>query len=382
MEIAFEKYLDTLKGNIFKPRVKIEWLRKEDESPYQEITGDIESSSGNLTINKANGSRRSVDLTLNNISGDYIPSFDGLFLRQKFKLYLGLEINGEDFFMPQGIFVLDNPTAISTSSKATMTIKGLDKFSLLDGSIGGETSVNYSIPVGSNMYEAIKQILVEAGDKKEPILHSEFQDIVTPYTVEKEIGDNIGDIIIEYANMLSANVYYDIEGRLVFEKDTDDTVKGSEWDYNTDEFAYLGSSQEYKFGEVFNAVLVIGDNINGEIFDFKAVNSNLLSDTSVPNVGFVRVKVIKDENIYSNELAEERAWYELKKLISIQAKTSINSVPMYHLDVDKVVTLTDNKLKLDKERVIINSISISFKVGGEMTLEVVKATELAEIVEV
>jgi hypothetical protein len=248
---------------------------------------------------------------------------------------------------------------------------------LLDGSLGGELDSTFIIPVSSNVYTAIKSVLSLAGDNIEPNLDSSFSTETTPYTITKEVGDGtLGDILIELAEMLSANIFYDENGRLTFEPDFNDNIKSSEWDFSTTQFNYLGGSNSYKYSKLYNSILIIGDNINGEVFDWTETNTNLLSPTSVNSLGYIRTKIIKDEFIYSDALAELRAKFELKREIAVQLESDITCIPMYHLDVDKIITLTNPDLGLISERFLINSISIPFKIGGEMSIQAVKATDL------
>lgn len=375
----YATYISALKSGTTKPRVSIELLRKEDESAYSEITSDIENSSGNLTATRQNGVRKSIDLTLINIDGKYIPDFDNqvLWFGQKFRLNLGLNIDGIDCMIPQGIFVLDNPTLNSEFSSSTVNIRGLDKFALLDGTLGGELTYTYIIPVGSNIYSVIKNLLIIGNDKKEPILDSVWMSEITPYTITKEMGSGtIGEILIELAGMLSANCFYNELGQFVFEPDKQDSIKGSGWDFTTEEFAYQGSNLELKYSEIYNAVLVVGDNINGTLVSYKAQNNNLLSKTSIPNLGVERIKHIQDVNITTLQQATDRANYELKRTIAMQASGSLSCIPMYHLNIDDVITLTDVKnLKLDSKRFLMSGYNIPLQIGGKMSVNIVDSTE-------
>jgi hypothetical protein len=376
MSITFDDYIDHLEStDVFIQKVKIELLRQ-DESVESEIVTELSNGSGSLSVQRQNGLRRSLNFEIINIDNEYLPDINKLWWRSKFKLWLGVDINGEDYYLPQGVFYMENPSVNSNFSNRNIQIKAVDKFSVLDGTLGGELDTNYTIAVGTNIYDAIQDILDIVGDTKKPVLDSYYSSQTTPYTIEKEIGGNIGDIIIELAGMVSANVYYDVEGRLNFLRDIDDAYKSSQWNYTTETFIYLGATREYKFNELYNAVMVVGDNVNGEIYDYTATDENLLSKTSVPNVGFKRTKIIQDQNIYSNALAEERANYELKRVIALQSAISITSIPIYHLDTDEVITLTDYYLGLSEDRFLINGFTINLKTGSQMTLDIVNVVEL------
>lgn len=365
------------------PKVRVELLHREDESVYKSITSDLVNTSGSLTIHNTNGTRRHLDLTIQNIDGENLPDIDGFWLGSKIKLWLGEEINGEDFWLPQGVFVLKNPEAESRTNSKTLHISAIDKFGVLDGQVGGEINSTYIVPVGSNIYTVLRELLNGTStvnlptDIKIPVLDQHYASEVTPYTIRKEIGDLIGNVFLELQGMLSANVFYNVNGEMVFEQDSNDDTKGSLWDFGTEEFNYLGATRTYRFDEVYNAVLVIGDNIDGNLAFFEARNENPASPTSIQNVGYQRTFVIEDSVINTDALAEDRANYELKRMTALYSDISLSCVPMYHLDVDNVITLTDPSLGLNRDRFLINEIVLPFTQDGQMTIQASKTSELA-----
>jgi len=374
---TFQDYIDKIKTGKYKKRCKVEWLRSEDESVSSEFTADI--LSGSLSITRQNGIRRSVSIKLKNINGQYIPSEDSnIWINRKFRLSLGIAINkDEDYFFSQGIFVISDPEAISNFSESYLTLNGSDKFSLLSGDMGGNFTSIYQAPLGSNIYTTIRGILALNNDKLPPILCNNFTSEITPYTVRKDIGSSTyGEVLIEFAQILSCNVYYNELGNLVFEKDVEDTIKGSQWDYSTDNFHYLGATNTYKFKDVCNTIVVIGSNINGSIATGTAINNNLQSGTRVQLIGSKPKTPIVDDNITTNSLAQQRAEYELKRVVALQTSISINAMPMFHLDVDQVITLTDYSLKLNEERFLTQSITLQLENQGNMSISCVKSKDI------
>lgn len=384
--ITYNDYLNEIKNNnIRRPRVKIELL-KADETVYDEITGDVINSGGTLNIEHKNGQTRSVSFDLINIDKSYLPTPDTIWLRQKIRVWLGLEINDEDYFLNQGIFIINNPSAFSGSSEKTISISASDKFALLDGTLGGELNGIYQINAGTNIVTAIKAILKPstavlqevAYDPIEPLIHESFASMETPYTIEKSAGEPIGNILLELAAMVSANVYYSPDGRLMFEPDYNLDHEGSFYDFEAGDFNYISSSQDFPLDKIYNAVLVIGDNINGLIYDALVENNNLTSPTSIPNVGFRRVLVIEDSNINTEALAIARAKYELKRVTNLLIEQSIETVPVYHLYVNSIITVTDPSLNLERKRLLITSISTPISTSGTMTIRCIDTTELYE----
>ena len=65
------------------------------------------------------------------------------------------------------------------------------------------------------IYDIIRSILLmdkwngEVIDYIDPLLDPLYKDEVLPYDINKSAGSYLGDILIELANILGANIYYD-----------------------------------------------------------------------------------------------------------------------------------------------------------------------------
>lgn len=372
--VTFQDYLDALNSNERRPIMRLEFLRRDTETVFKEVTLDLRLE-GSLNINNKNGVRRSMSLTLNNATKQYFPDLDsGIWIGRKVKLYLGLLINNEEYVFPSGIFVMDDPTITSDGDVSLNTI---DKFALLDGTLGGELDSILIINAGTRLDVAVRSIMTLSQDNKSPIIDTTVASLTLPYQIIHEEGSTLGSILEEIAFAYSCNVYYNEEGTLVFERDIPDNTKGAIWkfDVNSDEVNYMGGSVKHKFSDVYNTVLVIGDNINGAIARGRVSNNDLLSPTSIANVGFERVMVVSDSIINTNALAIERAKYELKRSSQLLTETPIQSAPIYHLDVDRVVSVTDGRLDFDDKRSVVNSISIPFN-NNPMSIGLVDSFEV------
>lgn len=385
MPLSFNDYLDLINKNIYRQRIKLQLLRYSDLSVYQEITGDIVNGSGSLHVERKNGIRRTMSCSLINHTiynvGNYVPDIVNGVLppRQPIKLYLGLaDENGNEFYLPQGVFFLTDPQSSSNLSESIVTLDLSDAFSLFDGTTGGELTRTFIVTLNSNIYNVINSILQTENYYPLPcILDSQYSSQTTPYTITKEAGSGTyGDLLNELALMLSANLFFNTEGQLVFQQDYNDAIKGSVFDFTTANAQYLGVTNRYDYTKFYNSILVVGQNVNGAVYSAEVTDTNLMSPTSVNNIGFKRQKRIEDPNINSTVLCQDRANFELKRAIAIQNEVSISSVPLYHLDVDQVITLTDENLKFNKERFLINGFTIPFDVGGKMTINCVRAIDL------
>ena len=379
--ITLNDYINNLQSTIRHHLVKIEFLRDEDESPFYTITQDFNSSEirngGSVTIKNGNGKRSVASVTLNNINGKFLPDIDGyIWIKRKIKLYLGEIINGEEIYFPKGIFVMENPNVTSNPSDTYISLSCDDKFSLLDGTNGGELDYIWQIPVGTNLRTALQTLLNDAGEIKPLIFDSYYDSIATPYTIIKEEGETYGDIILELADFLSANTYYNEDGFLVFERDYTDNVKGSLYDFEDSTqkgITYMSADITYNFSNVYNAILVIGDNINGDLARFLVENTDLTSPTAIGNIPR-RTMVIYDDLIYNDALAEQRGLYELKRATKVLIDGSMQSGVMHHLYVDGVITLTDKNFNFNKKRLLIDGISYNFG-SNSMSLTLADSVE-------
>lgn len=386
MSLTFSDYLNLIDNGIYRQRIKLQLLRYSDLSVYQEITGDIINGSGQLNIERKNGIRRSCSVSIVNSTidqkGKYIPDVKNNILppRQPIKLWLGLaDEYGEEFYLPQGIFFLADPTLTSNFSESIITLDMVDAFGLFDNTLNGSLNYTYIIPLGMNVYEVINSILQTENYYPLPcILDSQYASQTTPYTLTKEAGSGtFGDILNELALMVSGNLYFNKNGSLVLEKDINDAEKGSVYDFTTATAQYLGSTNKYDYTKFYNSILVIGQNVNsGLVYSAESTDTNLMSPTSVNNIGFKRQNRIEDSNIYTTELCQIRSDYELKRALAIQNEVSIASIPLHFLDVDQVITLTDENLGYNRERFLINSIQIPFSTGAKTTINCVRAIDL------
>lgn len=386
MSLTFSDYLNLVNSGAYRQRIKLQLLRYSDLSVYQEITGDIVSGSGSLHAERKNGIRRTMSCSLINHTiynvGNYVPDIVNGVLppRQPIKLYLGLaDENGNEYYIPQGVFFLTDPQISSNLSESIVNLDLSDAFSLFDGTTGGELTRTYIVPLNSNIYNVINSILQTENYYPLPcILDSKYSSQTTPYTITKGAGSGtFGDILNELALMVSANLYFNTNGQLVLEQDVNDATKGSVFDFTTANAQYLGATNKYDYTKFYNSILVIGQNVNnGLIYSSEVTDTNLMSPTSVNNIGFKRQKRIEDPNINSTQLCTDRANFELKRAIAIQNEVSISSVLLYHLEVDSVITLTDDNLKFNRERFLINGYNIPFGIGQKMTINCVRAIDL------
>ena len=395
MALTFYDYLEAVKKPVLVPCLKLEWLNPDDSIAY-EITTDLYNTNGTLNVTNQSGCRRSFNLQIHNVDGKYDIDVNKVWLGQKVKLYLGLYIEGTPYLIQQGVFYLTNPTDIMNTAENCIQLNCTDKWSYLDGSLFGNLDGIYKVPVNSDIFDAIKALLLtDRGngvpiDSTKPNISTFFNTkmtelsngelvsvLKTPFTATIDKGQTYADVLLQFNTMLAGVVYYDTVGRLNVEpNETDLLDKDKEILYKFDQnnSDILGKSREFKFTEVFNDILCVGATTNGYLAKGRATNNNIKSDLCVQRIG-KKTKVYEDTNYYSDGLCQDWANYLLRNNTILQTSLSLQTIPLYHLDVNKLITITNTKYHLKEEKFLINSLSIPLGLG-QMTISATSINEL------
>jgi hypothetical protein len=354
---------------------KIEWMDK-NENVVDEITTD--TLEGSISIERQNGARRSCNLTLDNSTGIYAPNKDGLiYLNKKFKLSSGLLIDGVEVFPPecvQGVFNLGNPVVNSSPASETLSIEGYDNFALLNGTIDGAFHELTIINRGEPISEVIRTIATSAGLIQSPLVYLINEN--TAYTMSKEPGSTYEEILTDIALMISYDVYFDVMGRLNFRPQPDELYLSPLWVFDKTLDPFMSYSHNYNYLDVKNNILVYGENINGEQMKATAQDNSIFSPTSIDRIG-MRTKVITDTLIATQELARERAAFELKSSITPYEYIDISCLNIDFLKEGDIIILNDEANGVYYERYIINQINRGLKFDDAMSITAYKVREAA-----
>lgn len=416
--MSFDRYLKVIKED-FRPAIKVEWLNP-DESVNFEFTNALYKIDVDLSVNYTNGSRRSCTITLNNDRNAFPVDFDNIWIGQKFKLWMGIYLDDKTpYYFPQGVFYITNPEDVYNPTTRTVTINGADKWVYLDGTLFGRLSGTYQTNIDVDLYAAIRELLKlsrfkddfsrtdnkeEMVDPTPPLLTPDFKNKQTnlttinketgetetikkyvwecPYTATVERGKTLADVLLEYATILCANIYYDVNGRLVLEsmidtaEDITDTNKEILWHYTVDEKTFLGLTQKHEFEKIHNDFIVLGNVANGYQFKGRVQNRNPLSNTCVQKIGLRTREPYEDNQYASDEQCIELAKYYAKTDTILQKSGDISSVVLYHLDVNKLVAVSTPNNNMSKELFLITGFSLS--ASGNMTLNIASVNILQD----
>ncbi len=218
-----QEYINAIKGKSIEPDFRI-YILNPDETIYKEISDDLIYGLGSLTINYQQGQRRSLNFALDNSSKEYTPNPNNrkIWIGTKIRLDLGIKLkDGTIYYKQNGIFVVSDPVVTRHNAEEIVTIQCYDKFALLDGTLGGTIDATWEISAGKNIRDAIQEILLlndgtgNPYDSKLMFFDPQYLTTQTAYTVEKAPGSSWGEMIIELADMIACDVYYNEFGNLV-----------------------------------------------------------------------------------------------------------------------------------------------------------------------
>lgn len=358
---------DVINSNIRQPIFIIEFLDR-NENTLDEVTLDV--LDGSMNFNASQNARRSVSLTLNNFHKKYMPSSTSkLWISNRFKIKAGyLYGNNQKLLYDQGVFLLGNPNLLSSPTERTTTIEGLDKWALLDGTKGGTLKHKLIIDVDTRVDYAVKQIV----EKFENKFIIDTCDTILPYTIEKEPGTPISDVLTEICDIVSYECFYDNMGWLRFQKHLDPKdyqSTPSSWYYTstvTPNNLYRNGTRKLNWNDFRNSIMVMGTLLdNGMQIQAEAKDLSD-SDMSIDKIGEY-FELIADDKIWDNTLAQNRANWELQKRIMVAEEVGINIHANFSHQLNDVVTVVDENNGTSGNYAIQN---ISYNIGydTEMSL--------------
>lgn len=403
--IKYDEYFELLKTN-FVPAIKIEWLNP-DGTVQDEITEEYVDMSGTLTIGMENGTRRTADLTFDNSNGQFPVDANNVWYGKMIKLWCGLYLNdGTPYYFPQGVFYITSVEESNYPSSRTISFHLVDKWCMLDGTLGGNLDGIYIVANGSNIYEAISTLLMtsrytglDVTTNNEPIYNAYdyvkpsfssyyigktyidndkiYNAIDTPYEIRMEYGNTYADLLLEFSKILGCYIYYDVDGRLTIEPTQDDITDISKpilWTFTPDEQEFMGEDSSHDFSSFYNDIMVIGYITDGYQAKGRAQNTNPSSPTSIPVVGIKTYPPYEDTTYYTDEQCQELADYYLKKQTIKQRSVNITSSPIYHLRENRLVECIRPYTK-EKEPLLISEISLPIGSTGSMSITATSINE-------
>ncbi len=350
----------------------------------EEIT-DILIDEGSITISRAQGVRRSCTITLACFNKEVSPTQNSKFwYTRKFKLWSGIrdDTGNVAYWFPQGVYLT---TAVSMSGDGKINISGVDKFGLFTAEYGASVlEAEHRIKAGTKITTAICDILkTDIGngrvcDPVEPLFDVDLYSETVPYDISVSGGQYIGDILVELALCLGADIYYDENGRLNVHAGTTDThykQRGSQWVFEHGDVNASAIGIDMELNSAVNAITVTGTDENECHHYYTAENRDPTSPVCIEAIGRRTGSTIETSMGYSDQRCKEFAEYWIREKSVIALSVNIEAVFLPHFDVDKVITIVDGESG-DELRYIVTSVTMPFGSTGSMTLNAANIVDL------
>lgn len=397
-----EKYLDYLNmlRKPFKKLCRLRFLQPDGSTAFmldnrkKGARAGAFIADGTITHNWQNGRRTSATVTLDNVDGNFDYNFTNVWFGTEIALDEGLVLSdGEtEFYIQQGIFLIETPTETVRPSERTAKYSLVDKTAAIDGTLGGNLDGTYQVALGTNIFTPITALLSEDKgngypyDRVTPIFTEYYNTrtqelpdgttasmVLSPYTLTIDGTDGtIWDVISGLAAMVNGWVGYDETGALRIDPSQDDILDADKpvaWEFSMGEAELLGMAYSSKNTEVYNDVIVTGEQLSdysqpkgrAQIFDPK-------SPVDINAVGRKTVRLSAAGYGTDKQCQDYAEWY-VKRSSVLQKAVSISCSQMFHIRGNELVSLTrTDKAGNPTERHLIQGFSRPLASSGEMTL--------------
>lgn len=369
--VPFETLKKILELPVVKPRFRLSALTPDEQIDFVIPEKDIILSSLNYTENYQNGQRRSLSVTLANEYGQYTPNINKIWINTKFRYEVGIQYGSDIVWFPKRIYILSEVSLTRNNSDKQISLSLSDKYALFE-SKASTLETAYEVELGSDIIDAVKGVLNFAQgngyilDYKEPIFDPSFVGMKTQQTIRAEQGENLSSIIDALATQLSAEYYYNTVGNLCFyqlNETIDDSAKPVIWTYQKIGKDLHNMNLSYQNENVINCVKVVGDNVDSDVYTAVVENNNPASPICVERIGRRMDSPYTSSQVWSEDLARDLANYYLRQSsfigVSFSMYVSFNPI----LTVNNLCEVEDSFLELDREKLLITSISYSAESG-------------------
>ena len=355
-------------------RIKVEVLNFNFQT-INSLEGRV--TEGSISVDATSDIRRTCSLTLTVEKAKNMISPSGeLWLDKFIRIYEGIDNprnNNETVWWNMGIFLINNPNTVYNSITETVTFEGLDLMSKLTGRRNGQLpAVATVVPAGNQIADVVKQIITQLGGFDNYIIEDVGYEI--PYDIKKDMGATIYDLLVEirdlYANW---EMFFDVNGVFHWQQIPDG--ENEPIVVNFDELRQkliISDSINVDFENVKNNVIVYGRLLdNGYQVMATATDTITSSPYNVNNIGQINY-IVDDERIYNDDLAAQRAKYELYLHARLNDAITLEIVPIPWLnDVNIKIKYTNEEIGLSGE-FLIQSLEIPLGIDSSMNINAIK----------
>ena len=333
------------------------------------------TTGGNISLDATSPIRRTCDVKLIITDSSFLIGRDKrIWMDKRVHIEIGLKDIYEDkiIWFDQGKFLINQPSISYSATDNELSFSGVDLMCLFDGKRNGVLPTKIIIDELTPIHEAIQMSVKTLG--KHPNVVIESSDRVVPYKIEKQAGDSIESLIQELAELYMDMEYFiDLNGNFIFQKikkKTNDSIMFNFTQMPQD--LIMSYNTNYDFEGVKNSILTMGKLRDDGV---QIMHRSQITDVDNPfhinsSIGIIE-DVYSDEKVFNVEQAKARSDYELYLHGNLKQSVSISSVPIYGIDMNRIIYLNKPELEIEGRFLVIGA-NIPLSVDGDMSIEVIK----------
>lgn len=374
-----------------------------ENDPYNRRSGAF-IAAGNLNVNLQNGTRRTAEVTLNNADAEFDYNYNKVWFGTEIALDMGLVLtDGTEFYLPQGVFRVVNPTESVNPEGNTVHFQLSDKWSGLDGTLNGNLEASYIVNEGTNIFAPVSTLLAsdrgdgQPFDRESPIF-TEYYNGKTqalpdgtsvpltnaPYDLVVDSDDGtIAELILQLCGMVNAWVGYDRSGRLRIDPsqdDIDDADKPVLWRFSMDETQLISMAYESKISDVKNDYIVVG--MQASDYSQPAARVQNLDPQSDVNINLIgrRTKRESRPEFATQQICEDYAVWMAKRTAVLHKAVTISCSQLFHLEENGLIEI----IRTDKDPAVaelhlIQGFSIPLATDQPMSITATSVNDFPDI---
>ena len=346
---------DLVQMNTRNAKIKVELLNFN----FQTISSlEGKTTSGSIEVDANSDIRRTCNLSLvaKDIDKNMISEGGELWLDKYIKIYQGIDNprdNNKTVWWNMGIFLINNPNTVYSAADHTISFEGLDLMAKLTGRRNGQLpAVATLVPAGSKIADVVKKTITQLGGFYNYIIEDEGLEVT--YDIKMDMGATIYDLLAELRDLYSNwEMFFDVDGVFHWQKIPNGEKEAVVVNFNEIQPLIISDNVDIDFENVKNNIIVYGRLLDtGEQIMATASDTNAESPFCISKVGQINY-IVDDERIYSNELAKDRADYELYLHARLNDSISLEIVPIPWLnDVNIKIAYTNEKIGIEGEYLI------------------------------
>ena len=370
-----------------------------DNNPQNRRSGAFVAD-GSISVNLQNGKRRTATVMLSNLDGSFDYNVNTVWFGTEIAIDEGLILpDGEEYYIQQGVFLIENPTESIRPGNRVATYNLVDKWANLDGTLFGNLESTYEVPSGTNIFQPINAILALDKGNGQPVdrvtpIYTEYYNSKSqalpdgstaaitnaPYTLRVD-SDNgtYADVILGLAGMVNAWIGYDQTGALRIDPSQDDildTNKPVLWQFSMDRVTFLGADYTVKNTEVYNDYIVIGELLDDNSQPAgRATNLDPRSDTNVQTIGRKTFRM-SAPGFATDQQCQDLAMWKLKRSSALQKAITISCSQIFHIEENSLVSIVrTDKPGSPVERHLVMGFTRPLVATGEMQINAVSVQD-------